>query len=119
MILVDTSVWVDHLRTGDAQLAALLNDGRVLAHPFITGEIALGSLRQRRLVLEALADLPQARVANHGEVLHFIERNALAGTGIGYVDAHLLASARLDSGTTILTRDRRLAEAAFRLGLGT
>lgn len=117
MILVDTSVWVDHLRSGDSRLAALLQAGDVLAHPFVTGEIALGNLKQRQTVLAALANLPQAPVANDSEVLHFIDRNNLAGLGIGYIDAHLLASARLDAGTKIFTRDKRLQAAATRLNL--
>jgi predicted nucleic acid-binding protein len=119
MMLVDTSVWVDHLRFGDNRLSALLNSGQVLAHPFVTGEIALGSLKQRQTVLSTLSSLPQALVANDNEVLLFIDRNGLAGSGIGYVDAHLLASARLGVGTTILTRDKRLHRAAVRLGLAT
>jgi len=119
MILVDTSVWVDHLRFGDSKLAALLQAGQVLAHPFVTGEIALGSLKQRQTVLGALANLPRAPVANDNEVLLFIDRNNLAGTGLGYIDAHLLASARLEAGTTILTRDKRLHATAVRLGLAT
>lgn len=117
MILVDTSVWVDHLRHKDRRLAALLEDGRVLAHPFVIGEIALGNLRQRALVLGALQDLPQATVAAEAEVLHFIEREGLAGLGIGYVDAHLLAATRLTAGASFWTRDRRLAAVAARLSL--
>lgn len=117
MILVDTSVWVDHLRSCDPTLVTLLQAGAVLAHPFVTGEIALGSLKQRRVVLDAFKDLPQIRVANDDEVLHFIEQNNLAGTGIGYIDVHLLASARLEAGTAILTRDKRLHATARRLGL--
>jgi predicted nucleic acid-binding protein len=117
VILVDTSVWVDHLREGDSRLVALLQGGQVLAHPFVTGEIALGNLNQRHAVLGALANLPQATVARNDEVLHFIERNGLAGTGLGYVDAHLLASAQLVAGTAILTRDKRLHRAAIRLKL--
>jgi hypothetical protein len=117
VILVDTSVWVDHLRSGDARLAALLQAGDVLAHPFVTGEIALGNLKQRQTVLTALANLPQALVASDSEVLHFIDRNNLAGLGIGYIDAHLLASARLDAGTKIFTRDKRLQAVAIRLSL--
>ena len=117
MILVDTSVWIDHLRSRDNRLVTLLQAGEVLAHPFVTGEIALGNLKQRHTVLVALANLPQARVANDSEVLHFIERNNLAGLGIGYIDAHLLASARLDAGTKVFTRDKRLQAVAVRLSL--
>jgi predicted nucleic acid-binding protein len=116
VILVDTSVWVDHLRAGDATLAGLLEAGQVLAHPFVTGEVALGSLRQRALVLEALADLPQAPVATHAEVLDFIERHALFGRGIGYIDAHLLAATRL-AAATFWTRDKRLRGIAGELEL--
>lgn len=117
MILVDSSVWVDHLRNGDPILAGLLNAGRVLAHPFVIGELALGSLRQRALILGALRGLPQAIVAQDTEVADFIERNALFGLGIGYVDAHLLASAKLTPDASLRTRDRRLREAATRLGV--
>lgn len=116
MILVDSSVWVDHLRGSDPVLVRLLTAGQVLAHPFVIGELALGSLRQRETVLGALQGLPQAIVADEGEVLGFIDRYALAGIGIGYVDAHLLASARL-SVATLWTRDKRLNGAAQRLGL--
>jgi len=117
VILVDTSVWVDHLRANDGRLVALLQAGQVLSHPFVIGEIALGHLKQRQAVLGDLANLPQAIVARNDEVLHFVDRNGLAGTGLGYVDAHLLASARLLAGTAILTRDKRLHEAAARLNL--
>ena len=116
MILVDTSVWIDHLRAGDDALANFLNTGRVLAHPFVTGELALGNLRQRDLVLDALSDLPQARIATDKEVLHFIEQHTLFGLGIGYVDAHLLAAVRLTAGALLWTRDKRLHEVADRLG---
>jgi len=95
VILADTSVWIDHLRATDKALAALLDAGMVLAHPFVIGELALRSLRQRDVVLKALADLPRANAAMDVEVLHFIERHALSGRGIGYVDAHLLASVQL------------------------
>ena len=117
MILVDTSVWVDHLRRGDEALAMLLDGSEVLAHPFVTGEIALGNLRKRNAVLSALADLPQARLATDDEVLHFIEQNGLAGLGIGHVDAHLLASTRLTAGAALWTRDKRLQGVALRLRL--
>ncbi|MDR3470032.1 MAG: type II toxin-antitoxin system VapC family toxin [Xanthobacteraceae bacterium] len=117
MILVDTSVWVKHLRAGDAALVAQLHAGMVLAHPFVIGELALGNLRQRDVVLTALADLPHASVATDAEVLHFIERHALFGRGIGYVDAHLLAAVRLTAGAELWTNDKRLYGVAFQLGL--
>lgn len=117
MILVDTSVWIDHLRHGDPELAARLEAGETLSHPFVIGELALGNLRQRALVLGALSDLPAAVVASDAEVLALIERQPLYGLGIGYVDAHLLASALLTPDTTLWTRDARLGEAATRLGL--
>lgn len=118
MILVDSSIWVDHLRGGDPTLARLLGDGRVLVHPFVTGELALGSLRQRDAILGLLQDLPQVVVARDEEVLQFISRYALSGSGIGYVDAHLLVSTQLTDGTTLWTRDQRLAKAAQRLDIG-
>ena len=117
MILVDTSVWVDHLRAGDRALAGLLEAGKVLAHPFVIGELALGSLPQRDQVLRGLQDLPQANVATSREVLRFIEGHRLFGLGVGYVDAHLLASVKLTAGANLWTRDRRLGRAADRLGL--
>lgn len=117
MILVDTSIWIDHLRTGDASLARILNDGKVLAHPFVTGELALGSMRNRSAVLDALQDLPQAPVATDDEVLQFIGAKGLFGIGIGYVDAHLLASVLLTPGSTLWTRDKRLSVASSQLGI--
>lgn len=116
MILVDTSIWVDHLRAGNRQLVALLEARQVLAHPFVTGEIALGRLRQRDLVLSALSDLPQATVATIEEVRHFIDRHALSGAGIGYVDAHLLAAVRLSAAAALWTSDKRLRAVANQLG---
>ena len=117
MILVDTSIWVDHLRSGEEGLVRLLDQGLVLIHPFVIGEIALGSLRQRALILDLLQSLPRAGVASDDEVLGFIERNALWGFGIGYIDAHLLAAVRLTPGSNLWTRDKRLASAATRLSL--
>lgn len=117
MILVDTSVWIDHLRRGDAALSALLDSGRVLAHPFVIGELALGDLRQRDLVLALLRDLPQAKQATDDEVMGFIDRHRLFGQGVGYVDAHLLASARLTALARLWTRDKRLLVVAQKLGL--
>ena len=117
MILVDTSIWVDHMRAGDAALAELLDARQVLTHPFVIGELALGNLRQRDLVLGALQNLPQAIVAADGEVMHFINRHALFGLGIGYIDAHLLASVRLTASAGLWTRDKRLSDVAERLGV--
>jgi predicted nucleic acid-binding protein len=112
LILVDTSVWVDHLRRGDERLAGLLERGTVLMHPFVAGEIACGSLTDRHAILELLQDLPSAVVSEHSEVLDFIERHALHGRGIGYVDLHLLASVALTDGARLWTRDKRLGLAA-------
>lgn len=116
VILVDTSVWVDHLRASDRDLARLLDAGAVLTHPFVIGELALGDLRQRELI-DLLHDLPQAVAATEREVLHFIDEHRLFGSGIGYVDAHLLAAARLTAGTSLWTRDKNLHGAALRLAL--
>lgn len=116
MILVDTSVWVDHLRSGDAQLADLLERGAVLMHPFVVGEIACGSLSDRSSIVELLEDLPAAVVAEGQEVLTFIERHVLHGKGMGYVDVHLLASVMLTEGAILWTRDKRLRIAAEDLG---
>ncbi|HLY88048.1 MAG TPA: type II toxin-antitoxin system VapC family toxin [Acetobacteraceae bacterium] len=117
MILIDTSVWVDHLRRGDLALSDLLTRSQVLTHPFVIGELALGSLRQRDIVLGALRDLPQAVVAGDDEVQAFIDRHTLFGIGIGYVDAHLLAGTLLTSGARLWSRDKRLSDAAGRLGI--
>lgn len=117
MILVDTSVWIDHLRDGDAELADLLNAGLVLAHPFVIGELALGNLKDRETVIAAMQGLPQAPMASHAEVMALIETRRLFSLGIGYVDAHLIAATLLAPGTTLWTRDRRLSAAAKRIDL--
>ena len=117
MILVDTSVWIDHLRHGDAELAKLLNAGRVLTHRFIIGELSLGRLQNRDAVLSTLQNLSQATFASDSEVLNFIGSNALFGTGIGYIDAHLLAATKLTPGTILWTRDKRLLAESTRLGV--
>jgi predicted nucleic acid-binding protein len=116
VILVDTSVWVDHLRAPDKTLVQLLHAEQVLTHPFVIGEIALGHLPHRRQVLNSLRAMPQAIVAADREVLDFIEERRLFGYGVGYVDAHLLAAARL-TGAPLWTRDKRLHSAAKSLGL--
>ncbi|MGH6818159.1 MAG: type II toxin-antitoxin system VapC family toxin [Methylovirgula sp.] len=117
MILVDTSIWVDHLRAKDKRLTALLESALALTHPFVIGELALGNLRQRSLILDALQDLPRATLAADQEVLQFIDREGLFGKGIGYVDAHLLASVRLTADASLWTRDKHLLAAAERLAM--
>ncbi len=115
MILVDTSVWIDHLRKGDAALRKLLDNGQVLSHPFVIGELAMGSLKQRDVVLSALQDLPKATIAHDDEVLLFTSSRALFGLGIGYIDAHLLAAVQMTPGAFLWTRDKRLSEIAAKL----
>jgi len=115
LILVDTSVWVDHLRRGDAGLVELLDRSAVITHPFVVGEIACDSLRDRDLVLDLMQDLPAALVATPDEVLKFIGIHALHGKGIGYVDVHLLASDALTPGARLWTRDARLRQLAVSL----
>jgi hypothetical protein len=110
-------VWIDHLRHGDSFLVNLLNTGRVLAHPFVIGELALGNLQQREVILDALSYLSCANIAADAEVLTFINQSRLYGVGIGYIDAHLLASVRLTPGTLLWTRDKRLRVAAVQHGL--
>jgi predicted nucleic acid-binding protein len=116
VILVDTSVWVEHLRHGLPRLATLLQEGEVMIHPWVIGELACGNLRNRQQVLELLLGLPMATVASDTEVLLLIERELLMGRGIGYIDAHLLASARL-SHCRLWTQDRRLAAVALEQGV--
>jgi predicted nucleic acid-binding protein len=117
MILVDTSIWIDHLRIGDECLVTLLNENKVLLHPFIIGELACGNLSNRTEVLRLLKDLPQAAIATDSEVLFFIERHRLMGRGIGYIDAHVLAFASLAEQTHLWTRDKRLLAVSAALSL--
>ena len=117
MTLVDTSVWIEHFRLNDEGLGHLLGAESVFVHPFVIGELAVGKLQPRQQTLARLQRLPQSNVATHEEVLHLIEREGLFGLGIGYIDAHLLAAARLTENTTLWTHDQRLAAAAMRLGL--
>ena len=118
MILVDTSIWVAHFRSGDAELARGLDAGEVLSHRFVIGELAMGNLRDRATILGALRRLPTATAATDDEVLAFVERHSLHGLGVGYVDAHLLASVRLTRDARLWTADRRLQEIAARMGVG-
>ena len=117
MILVDTSVWIDHLRAGDQELISLLNSTQVITHPFVVGEIACGNLWNRSEVLILLAALPQIAVATDAEVLFYIERHELMGRGIGYVDSHLLAAVSLARPARLWTRDKRLHAVASDLSL--
>jgi len=110
-------VWIDHLRKDEPALVALLNSGQVVTHPYIVGELALGNLRQRKAILGAMQNLPQATVARDDEALAMIDRWALYGRGIGYVDAHLLASVPLSPGALLWTRDQRLRTVAVALSL--
>ncbi|MDN2579402.1 VapC toxin family PIN domain ribonuclease [Aquibium sp. ELW1220] len=117
MILVDSVIWVDHIRQELPRLSRLLDNSETLCHPFVVGEIALGSLRDRQFVLESLSSLPQAPLADHEEVLFLLEERRLFSLGIGYVDLHLVASCLLLPGTLLWTRDRRLDAAAHYLGI--
>jgi predicted nucleic acid-binding protein len=117
MILIDTSIWIDHLHRSEAALAALLDGSQVCTHPMIIGELALGSLRDRQMIIGLLTDLPSTPQATHAEVLAFVEAHALFGIGLSVVDAHLLAALRLSAGDRLWTRDRRLGVAADRLGV--
>jgi predicted nucleic acid-binding protein len=116
MILLDTSVWVDHLRRGDALVVQILESGQAAAHAFVIGELACGNLKSPARVIDLLRALPQLAMATDDEVLYFIERHKLMGRGIGYVDAHLLAAAAI-SDAFLWTRDRRLREIATDLGV--
>ena len=116
MLLVDTSVWVNHLRKGDPHLQQALLDDQILMHPFVLGEIACGSLHRRSNILSDLGQLPQTVLADHSEVLAFLERHRLYGKGIGWIDAHLLASAALTR-CRLWTVDSRLGDAAASLKL--
>jgi predicted nucleic acid-binding protein len=117
VILVDTSVWVDHLRIGDALLQDLLDRDRVLAHPFVIGELGLGRIPQRAATLLQLRRLPSALVARHDEVMHLVDEQRLYGLGLSYIDAHLLAATRLTPGASLWTRDKSLSAAAEKLSV--
>ncbi len=115
-MLVDTSVWIDHLRLGNVDLTRQLSEAEVWCHPFVVGELACGQLDARAEILSLLSALPQAPLAEHEEVLAFVETNRLVGEGIGWIEAHLLAAARL-AGVGFWTLDRPLVAAARRLEL--
>lgn len=117
MILVDTSVWIGHLRARDEALAWYLDQGEVLMHPCVLGELACGNLRNRAELLSLLHRLPQSRCASAGETLYFIERRQLMGKGIGWVDAQLLAAVALGGTQGLWTRDLRLQQVAVALGM--
>lgn len=117
MILVDTSIWIDHLRAGEPVLIEALEGGRVMMHPFVLGELACGNLANRSEVLKLLGDLPAAPAATDPEALGLIERRALMGRDIGYIDVHLLAATAMAGDARIWTRDTRLAVAAAELEL--
>ena len=116
MVLVDTSVWIEHLRQSSVALTEKLTEGRVVCHPFVMGELACGQLKNRSKILGLLDNLPHAEVASHSEVLQFIDAYQLMGRGLGYVDMHLLSSAALTA-VPLWTLDKRLVEAASRLNL--
>jgi len=118
LILVDTSVWIDHFKSAIAALAEALESEDVLVHPFIIGELACGEIRRRSEVLDLLGTLPSSVVATDEEVLHFIENHRLMSKGIGYIDAHLLASVTLTDAARLWTRDKRLGAIADQLRIG-
>ena len=118
MILVDTSVWIGHLGSGNPALVRLLQAGLVFGHPWVVGELALGRLSGRQDVIRLLESLPQAPVATDEEVMAVIDLHRLAGQGIGYVDSQLLAATLLTADAALWTFDRALADAAYRLGRG-
>ena len=116
VVLVDTSIWVDHFHKGEPLLEDLLSSGQVATHPFILGELACGSLTNRAEILELLSELPSTTIASNEEVMHLIEKHKLSGRGLGWIDAHLLASALLDH-MPLWTRDKKLAAAAKKLDI--
>ncbi len=117
MILIDTSVWVDHFRSNNPTLIRLLQNEHVLGHPVVIGELILGGMPNRDRTLKDLLDLPFAATADHDDAMQFIDRANLTGSGINYSDTHVLLSTRLTPGATLWTRDRRLKALAERLGL--
>jgi hypothetical protein len=117
MVLADTSIWIDHFRRRDVRLAQFLDRGDIIMHPFVIGELLLGHVPKIAEMIDDLTTLPKAIVASADEVLKFISDRKLPGSGIGYVDAHLLAAAALTREASIWTRDKRLLAAAQLLSL--
>jgi predicted nucleic acid-binding protein len=117
MILADTSVWIDHLRSSDRELAKQLNNDAIAMHPFVAGELALGPLPNRNKLLAYLDYLPQLRPASQNEVRQMIEAHSLHNRGIGLIDAHLLAAVLINPGTQLWTRDKSLRKIAKGLGV--
>ncbi|MGO4832919.1 type II toxin-antitoxin system VapC family toxin, partial [Rhizobiaceae sp. 2RAB30] len=117
MRLADTGIWIDHFRQIDPLLSQTLADDMMLCHPVVIGELALGSLRNRAATLAYLAALRESAVATHPEVMEMVERHQLHSMGIGYSDAHLLASTLIDSRAELWTRDKRLGAAARKVGV--
>jgi len=117
LILADTSVWVDHLRFGDKDMRELLNRGQIVIHPFVVAELALGSIKDRAKTLALLDLLPQARIAQLNELRLMIEARRLYSVGIGFTDAHLIASVLIDSPTLLWVRDKKLRKVAENLGI--
>ncbi len=117
MILVDTSVWVDHLRRANEELVSLLETDQVLVHPFIIGELACGNIRNRRLILKLLSELPRPVKTTDDETLYFIDQRSLHGRGLGLIDIHLLASTVVLGTARLWTLDTRLQSAAEKMGV--
>lgn len=117
MVLIDTVVWIDHLQSDDEHMSMLLENEQVLMHPMVIGELAMGNLSNRQPTLDDLAKLPEISVATHNEVLFFIEHHQLMGTGIGYIDAHLLTASVLHDTAQLWTRDRRMMAVANELDI--
>ena len=117
MILVDTSVWIDHLRSEDHHLITRLAEDRVMTHPMVVGELACGNLSNRGAILTMFSNLPRASIATDDQVLRFIERNQLMGKGINYIDFHLLAATELTEAAELWTRDKDLMDVASKLNL--
>lgn len=117
MILVDSGIWIDHIRSNDSDFQRLLDAEKVFSHPFVIGELAMGNLRDRENVLQDLYDLPETVIATDSEVIGFVKRHSLFGLGIGYIDAHLLTAVQLTPDALLWTRDKRLRAAAERLHL--